>query len=506
MPQIVQCPACAQPYEIDDDMVGEVFICDCQQAYEVAADLSLVTIQLRQAGAPSARQSRPERTRSAAAPRKKKQGQPRVFLWIFMIFGLGAVVTAGVMIFQVNKNQVAEKKAEAARLAAARAAITAKPSSPGGKMKLILTLTGDQVTDVAASITIETPEPVVDSSGTDWQVRPDPSPASWTLAGDLVPTNFPTASRILLPKRSSPFVVALQPGEEVAEIFQFTLFDLSKGTVVKSVETPVSVYLQREDCAVSPDGKWVAREESRESLKGIRIWDAATATPVHRFPDVSEGAGVLFQEFSDAEHLVVVYGSNPRKVRRTNVAKQSEVNVFETAQLSARDARAKQVFAISPGGTYLAILTRGVRGLVSIYHLETGELVGKLKTGEGRKECTPEGLAFSDTGTSLAALTRKDGGDYFITGWNIESGQLNAEAGPIASGELDLPENVAPLLWLRDSSGWVVSGRLVLDRAGQVLQTLEAVKTERRDYRVADGNRLIRFSHEAPSLRIVEIQ
>ena len=139
MSHIVQCPACAQPYELDEEMVGEAFICECQQAYEVAADLSLIAIQLRQAGAQPASRSHPPVT-----PRKKKQSSPRVFLWIFMTLGLSAVVVAGVLMLQVNNKQVAEKKAKAARLAAARAAVSAKPSSPGEKKKLTLTLDGDQ--------------------------------------------------------------------------------------------------------------------------------------------------------------------------------------------------------------------------------------------------------------------------------------------------------------------------------------------------------------------------
>jgi hypothetical protein len=505
MPQQVQCPTCGQPYEIDHDMVGEAFFCECKQAYEVAADLSLVAIQLRPADE-AVPQARPQQLQQRPAhPSKKKKANKHIFLWIFLVFGLGAIVAAGVMMVQVNKKEAAAKAAKAAKLAQERAAVAATPVVPGEKKKLTLTLDGNAVTDAAATKTIEAPEPSVDELPVDWQVVPDPSSASWAIPDDFSPTNFPTANHLLLSNLSSPFVVALTAGE-VEGIYTYTLYDVSKGAVVKQVESPLSPYLQMEDCALSPDGKYLAREESQGSLKGIRIWDGATGSPIHLFPDVADGAKVLFQGFSDAEHIVVVYGSNPRKIRRTNVAKQEEVNAFEMPQLSGRDARAKQIFAISPGGAFLAVLTRGARGLVSIYNLETGELAGMVKTGEGSNDCSPEGLAFSDAGTSLAALVRRDGRDFFITGWNVENGQVIAEAGPIAAREVDLPENVSPVLWLQDSSGWVVSGRVVLDRAGQVLQTLDAVNAARRDVRVAGGRRLVRFAQGAPSLKVLELE
>ena len=179
-------------------MVGEAFFCECKQAYEVAADLSLVAIQLRPADE-AVPQARPQQLQQRPAhPSKKKKANKHIFLWIFLVFGLGAIVAAGVMMVQVNKKEAAAKAAKAAKLAQERAAVAATPVVPGEKKKLTLTLDGNAVTDAAATKTIEAPDPSVDELPVDWQVVPDPSSASWAIPDDFSPTNFPTANHLLL--------------------------------------------------------------------------------------------------------------------------------------------------------------------------------------------------------------------------------------------------------------------------------------------------------------------
>src|SRR5262249_27320416 len=136
----------------------------------------------------------------------------------------------------------------------------------------------------------------------------------------------------------------------------------------------------------------------------------------------------------------------------------------EIAKIDMEAPHSFQQFAISPGGTYLALCNSSGKG-VQIFDVRNGERAGEVEAaGDGRGFRAPSGLRFSADGQELAILFDSPKAALFC--WSMKNGKI------VAQHEFDRPlheyvsggSQGAAFDFIPGGKGWLLGGRAVVDR------------------------------------------
>ncbi len=268
-------------------------------------------------------------------------------------------------------------------------------------------------------------------------------------------------TRLVRPDVASPFI-ALGSGRNANHDW-----DLWNLVEVKRIASVKQVMMGDRQYALSPDGRYLASTESFKNL--IYIWDLIGRESAGIIELESERSSTHAIAFPSATQLLYVgeaRGSSQAEMTIWKMPDGIPERTVKLPQSSGQDA-----FGISPGGKYLAMITRGSPPALRIYELETGQVRGATfvpQSERGFHEFTA--LVYSPDGKELAALGGNFGKKRLLC-WDMETGEL--------ATEFELKESFGDKLdggnrytgrkleWFPDRQRWLVSGQVIVDRSAQ---------------------------------------
>ncbi len=295
-----------------------------------------------------------------------------------------------------------------------------------------------------------------------WDLKPDP-PADKTWAvqpGLAVPTD--ETDDIAFAEANGPFVLTGIGKSNTRKVFDLrTGFALSKIVVEQTKPTG-----DRE--ILSPNGKvWAYGKSLGDEVK---VFSAATGKWL---PAVKTDASIMNVGFApDGRLAVVTSGNKLRTLRLFDTATGKEQANWEIdATGYYLPGNATRVFAVSPGGKYLA--ASGAKA-ITVYATADGKTLADVELpAVERGGLQPMvGVAFSADGSELAAVVGKTAkGTTTLKVWKLADG---TSAEHTLNRPATLPGHFAPALAAVLSGGWLIDGTQVW-ADGQVRAVPETV-------------------------------
>lgn len=199
--------------------------------------------------------------------------------------------------------------------------------------------------------------------------------------------------------------------------------------------------------AVSPDGKWHALatpiDEKTANLE-ILLPGSSRSSPI-RLAAPAESLEVL--AFLPGNQLMAQ--SSYAVGGRVSVWKPSgaKTHEFDTPAFS------RGSYCVNADGSRIAIASAVS---IDVYEMETGTRVSIMSVVDSVLPMSAvRGMAFAPDGKDLAALM-SDG--RFVV-WDVAGGAIRIEYG---LKQRAVPDSIAPVQWLPDGRGWLLSGSLLL--------------------------------------------
>lgn len=268
-------------------------------------------------------------------------------------------------------------------------------------------------------------------------------------------------TKLVRPDVASPFV-ALRSGRDVNQ--DWDLWNLVEAKRISSVK---QVMMGDAKHALSPDGRYLASTDTFKTL--IYIWDLIAKESVGII-ELEEGfPGDRTIVFPSAKRLLCVGDVRGSSKSQLTIWKMPEGTPERTQELA--DAIDKESPAISPGGKYLAMITRGSPITLQVYEVDSGNMRGEAVLPHAdRGFSNVKGLAFSPDGKELAAYC-EDSGNLRLLCWNMESGELTDNIELKKSLREGMHDGNSyegrPIDWFPDGKRWLVDGQVVVDRTAE---------------------------------------
>ena len=213
----------------------------------------------------------------------------------------------------------------------------------------------------------------------------------------------------------------------------------------------------KDSSIVSPDGKYLAGVGDF----GAEVWSFETGKLLVRLPLDKHSNETLVDFLPDGSVLVIGSTAKGPQCKVWSIAGDPKARKID---LSAGLTTDNHVFALSPGKNYVACYSQGN---IWIANLQKGELSGVLqvpKSDDPSASFSEAILAFSPDGLELAGLFGGSQGSKLVA-WAVGNGTVTAN--------YDLSEPITNMGKCRvlecfpDNQGWLVDGRVVVDRSGQ---------------------------------------
>jgi hypothetical protein len=291
-----------------------------------------------------------------------------------------------------------------------------------------------------------------------WDVRADPAPAPVELPIDFkkeiaAPGQAP---EVIFPTAPSPFVAI---GSNRAGGDERQIWNLQTGQMTGKIAGKIEA---RPHPVLSPDGAHMAFVPTGAARRGaVDVWavGAGEATaillPFTPVPDLLDFAG-------PGRLLVGRRADRKLSVWRYDATTGQQISTFETALppwTPLRDA-----VAISPGGTYLAVVDRET---LWVHDIKTGAVAGKRSLPKPAAPLTCHGLSFSPDGRELAALFFGGAAPQVVC-WDATRGEVVGTASfPHAKPPHTTVLNAYKgrvIDWLPGRRGWLLYGYKLVER------------------------------------------
>lgn len=291
-----------------------------------------------------------------------------------------------------------------------------------------------------------------------------PSGAAGQTAGATSPQTTPAEAPayrplVTIPERDSPLVYGPHGSSMVA--IGGEVFDLETKQSVGTVPAKLNAAL--EDLALSPDGKWLAREVSPDHKFGVDLYDTATGE-VARSIKLSDRTfeRIEYLQFTQHGYLVVAApGEDGGRLLIYDVAKPDPIRELQTKErLSAPK------MAVSRDGKLLAAVQDG---RLEIHDVAAGKRVKIFDPPSHKESFNPmiflHGLAFSPDGSQLASLFTLEGFRFIV--WDLEGNiVLDQPLGLQIGGAYNDGPGIE---WSPDGAGWLLHGAHYFDRRLKVI-------------------------------------
>lgn len=273
----------------------------------------------------------------------------------------------------------------------------------------------------------------------------------------------------VVPALPSPFVAL---GSNSLPNHKRTVWDLRTRAVVGEMTGRLEISdTPTRPLALAPDGAHFAAIPRRIPHHGVEVWSFAEK----RLRHLDLSSTVTWMEFVGPGRLLAHAPQTGGKKRfhLWDVTTGREERSFDGPDLLRREST-----ALSAGGAYVAVA--GAMK-VQVYDVRTGQLVGERGFPRFKEFSASncQGLAFAPDGSALAGLF-ESGLTSWVAVWDIPGGQLVGQHEVTFDRAMVTGPRLArgrPLQALPDSSGWLVHGAVVVDRAsGAMRHTLPALE------------------------------
>ncbi|WP_237564936.1 SHD1 domain-containing protein [Blastopirellula marina] len=291
-----------------------------------------------------------------------------------------------------------------------------------------------------------------------WQVSADPSPFEYEMPKDMqVQVTLPQDLRSAAPVYSEHLGHFIFFSESSNAYHAFHLpTNKFTGTIQFGTYGPQQI-------AYSADGRYLAvviRNDPTAVLTA-EIWSFATGQLVRSFPMDDNLATISAIRFAGPDHIVIV---------------KKQIDLLECydiatgrliSESTVPDFYNNTSMAVSPSGAYAAIYESKSK-MVHLIDLRSGVEAGVVG-GEDQipKNASLVRLCFSPDGEELLFYSSDRFRRHLIT-WDMRSGEplvdLNFEEDPSKRGIRTYSYGGRPIEWRPDRSGWLIAGRVLVER------------------------------------------
>ncbi|MCC9607397.1 hypothetical protein LOC68_12975 [Blastopirellula sp. JC732] len=329
----------------------------------------------------------------------------------------------------------------------------------------------------------------------DWQASADPNPFVFALPQEkTVKSSAPQKSYSLkpqFPEHPSHFVFFEESSKN------FFAFHLPTQKLAGSLHFNSSLY---QNIAYSVDGHYFAatvRNSATNKLE-VQVWSFATGHMVRAFTSGDSVSSLTSVRFVGPDRILIGNASD-RSLQCFDIATGRKL-----CQVSIDHYYQDELLAVSPGGSYAA-LNSTTDKTVRIYDLRTGIEAGQVGgAGQIPNWAFGKYLSFSPDGEELLLYSNLGSGKHLIT-WDMRTGQkgveLNFPEDPGRKGTGSSYYSDRPLEWRFDRSGWLISGRVFVERTSPAIvwadTTTKTTTGQGQPRRFVDNDRFLDFNHDA---------
>jgi hypothetical protein len=233
---------------------------------------------------------------------------------------------------------------------------------------------------------------------------------------------------------------------------------------------------------ISPDGRYVLGESQTSTSTERKL--AVASTEIGAIIARMEGVNSAprFTEFLTTDQLLTI-DRRPAAPWQVNIFRLPENQPARTFTLPALHEAYDDFtpeFAISPGRKYLAF--GSADGVLRMIEIATGEVSAELRFDLPRgRWAVAKSVEFSPDGAELAVWYKSDeypGGppNSRIVCWDLATGKLldQHDFNVSLSRVRNRLHHSQQLVWLPDGSGWIASGKWLVDRtSGKIIWSLQ---------------------------------
>ena len=256
------------------------------------------------------------------------------------------------------------------------------------------------------------------------------------------------------PTTPSPYIFI---GHEVSSKEPIELWNIVTGVKTASIKGPK---VGGSDVGISPDGSYFAWFRHEGGGGGIEVYDIKAKKTLGVLPVDSKKFNVAAVCLPTPKRIVAL--SN---VHRSIISWTLPSGDLERQISMGENGQPDPLFAFSPGGRFLAVVSDFLKNSVDIYDLENGEKAGSLEFAERGPDLF--GIAFSLDGKQLAGVYAKSFTDKpeRIAIWNVADGANTAdfELPDPDQRKRDILSSKSGLQWFPDGKRLLFSGQYVID-------------------------------------------
>ncbi|HEX5271993.1 MAG TPA: hypothetical protein VFW33_15960, partial [Gemmataceae bacterium] len=291
-----------------------------------------------------------------------------------------------------------------------------------------------------------------------WTVKADPPAAAVKIPADFkkeipAPGVWP---ELIVPAGPSPFVAigSNRAAGEERQVWNLQTGEMT-GKIVGQVQSTAHPVL-------SPDGAYLAFPPAARRGSGtVEVWALASGKRV----TVSVGStlGLDLAEFAGPGKLLVGrHNGNNMTVKVCDAATGQQEREFNTP----RPAAAHDAVAVSPGGTYLAVIDHQN---LHVFDVKTGTSAGECPLPKARPGTllSCHGLSYSPDGGELAGLFSV-ANQLRVVCWDAARGEVVCDytiPKALPQGGWTAVYRGHVLDWVGDRRGWLLYGYTFVDRS-----------------------------------------
>ena len=292
-----------------------------------------------------------------------------------------------------------------------------------------------------------------------WKVSVDPSPDVVVL-DESKPFKIKTVAGwvseklVTHPTTPSPLILI---GHEVSSKEPIELWNIVTGAKTASIKGPK---VGGSDLGVSPDGSYFAWFRHDGVGGGIEVYDVKAKKTLGVLPVDSKKFNVAAVCLPTPKRLVAL--SN---VHRSILSWTLPSGDLERQITMGENGQPDPLFAFSPGGRFLAVVSDFLKNSVDIYDMDSGDKAASLEFAERGPDLF--GIAFSLDGKQLAGVYAKSFTDKAerVVVWNVADGAITAdfELPDADQRKRDILSSKSGLQWFPDGKRLLFAGQYVID-------------------------------------------
>lgn len=445
---VATCSACSREYRLKDEMAGRTFSCkDCGEKVRVGNGAA--SARTNPAGGRKGREAENDPWSEPLPPRRRTSGSSgspgasrrtasagkssKAPLYIGIGVGVVALIVAAVLFFP---------KRDSSDSVAGSSSTSPQATDSG------LATGGDAASASGGTAT--------SSSSGGFPLEPDPVTFSWAAPSEI---KLAIGSELEYPPTGTPVVTVR---DLVAGKYTFTSWDLAKGQTIGQLKGFPIVTGER---SLSPDGRTVAVLDGPR--KNVQIWSFETGKMIQTIA-AEQGTTMVTDMICLSSSRVLTYTLTQNG---SSFEKQLKLYDAVTGQLlktrSPEGIIDLNSLCVSFGGKYF--VSSEVNEGSTIYRTETLEDVIRLPV-PSLQFAMPSGAAFNAAGDQLS-VAWTDTKTTVIATTKLVDGSVSEVSVP---GHLNLSPITGDsysgpgLEWLPDGTGWLLSGRTVVDAASKL--------------------------------------